>query len=699
MTADHSRYDRSIDKSARKTNQFADESRSLVSSIALIDGPLGGIASRASNLNQILNRGHLALGLFSLGMASAAFGTIKMLKVVSQVEVEMGKTDAILKATSNSSRMFGGELDTLARKVARSTLASTTDIRQSINTLLTFRSVGRNVFQDVIVLSQDMAATWGGSASTNARKLGKALDDPITQLSRLETATGRFNEKVREQILLSAKAGDTMRAQSLIVEQLQGKLGGSGSAETGGLAGSVDTLGQAWDELFEGLDKRSGAADKTTWFINRMAKGVDTLTEAVREYNANELFSKKLNLELRLSEARLKENRRLIGGLGLQLKRVNKELAIKSMADQKQHIENVRLYDLAVKARKLELAANKLEKEKQERLKNEIALTKTLLTSEVEAAEAKAKRNKEEEARLLKLTKDMTAIRLTGLSPLVKENELYEKNIELFRQYKTEFGDSSLIKTAISNENVRHLGAQNDAVFDQRSSQLNNQLGSVPKEDVNIDSFDREEELFKARNAMIKSFRDEDIKNQKASDKILETEGKRHGEAMIRFTKFEANNKKKAQEDFFSNASSLMNSESRKLFEIGKVAAISSAVVSATESVPHAFNWGMKTGGPLLAGAFATAAIAATAVQIQAISKTQYGSTSTDSSSSGGSIATAEPAFIPFEDTRQEININFQGDITGVDADHIANILKDHIDKTDFVLVSSESRNGQELAA
>jgi len=193
---------------------------------------------------------------------------------------------------------------------------------------------------------------------------------------------------------------------------------------------------------------------------------------------------------------------------------------------------------------------------------------------------------------------------------------------------------------------------------------------------------------------MIEDFRSLDAANQEAADKQKEIEGKRHSDAMINIAEFEFKNKKKAQQDFFNNASSLMNSQSRKLFELGKVAAISNAIVSATESVPHAYKWGTQMGGPILGAAFAATAIAATATQIQAINATQFGS---KTASTGGATASVT-ASIPTQEASRSVEVHFNGAVNGIDAEHIADTLKDYIDSTDFVLIDQASRNGQELA-
>ena len=50
------------------------------------------------------------------------------------------------------------------------------------------------------------------------------------------------------------------------------------------------------------------------------------------------------------------------------------------------------------------------------------------------------------------------------------------------------------------------------------------------------------------------------------------------------------------------------------------------------------------------------------------------------------------------EDDRRGVQIIFNGDVNGLDADQISRSIKDHLDSTDFVLVEPASRNGRALA-
>ncbi len=84
--------------------------------------------------------------------------------------------------------------------------------------------------------------------------------------------------------------------------------------------------------------------------------------------------------------------------------------------------------------------------------------------------------------------------------------------------------------------------------------------------------------------------------------------------------------------------STLMNSHSKKAFEIGKVAAIANATISGIEAAVHAWKWGMNTGGPYAAAAFTAASIAATAVQISQIASQSFGGGGGGASSFSGGV-------------------------------------------------------------
>ena len=111
-------------------------------------------------------------------------------------------------------------------------------------------------------------------------------------------------------------------------------------------------------------------------------------------------------------------------------------------------------------------------------------------------------------------------------------------------------------------------------------------------------------------------------------------------------------------QNYFGVASTLMNSHSRKMFELGKVAAIANAIVSTAQGVTKALELGYPV------GLFAAAAVgAAGAVQIANIRRQKFGSMS----GSGMSATTAvSEAAAPALTTQQQSSKTIY--LSGIDA-------------------------------
>lgn len=76
----------------------------------------------------------------------------------------------------------------------------------------------------------------------------------------------------------------------------------------------------------------------------------------------------------------------------------------------------------------------------------------------------------------------------------------------------------------------------------------------------------------------------------------------------------------------FGNLATLMQTENKRMFEIGKVAAIAQATVNGIEATISSYKAGSQIGGPVLGAAFAATAAVATGVQLSKLSSTTYGS-------------------------------------------------------------------------
>jgi hypothetical protein len=108
---------------------------------------------------------------------------------------------------------------------------------------------------------------------------------------------------------------------------------------------------------------------------------------------------------------------------------------------------------------------------------------------------------------------------------------------------------------------------------------------------------------------------------QEADLTAIEKEG---SDARVRLAEQEAQAKQQAMSTAIGNLTTLMNTGSKKMFAIGKAAALAGALVDGYAAIVGAYKVGASIGGPPLGAAFGAAAGAATFAQISAIKSQSF---------------------------------------------------------------------------
>lgn len=264
-------YGEAAKKATGSTTGLSTNLTQAATSAGSFGGPLGNITGMVGDFAG----GATLAGVAATGLGAAIAGVTAIMSgamsVYSEVERRQAKTEALLRATGHSAGFAGFELDSMARSVALATLASTDDIREAQDILLTFRSVRGKVFEETIKLSQDLAVVIGGSAKSAALQLGKALEDPVTGMTALTRTGVTFTQAEKDLVKELVNANRTLEAQELILKKVKNQVGGAGEGEAGGLAGAIDTLGQRWEETLEKIGRTSGVTDKAGRALNMLS--------------------------------------------------------------------------------------------------------------------------------------------------------------------------------------------------------------------------------------------------------------------------------------------------------------------------------------------------------------------------------------------------------------------------------------------
>lgn len=136
------------------------------------------------------------------------------------------------------------------------------------------------------------------------------------------------------------------------------------------------------------------------------------------------------------------------------------------------------------------------------------------------------------------------------------------------------------------------------------------------------------ETLYAAREAQMiteQEFRDIELQAAMSHEEALTEIEKKASEDRQRIAEQERQQRLRGYSQMFGDLASLMNTGSKKLFAIGKAAAIANAIMEGYQAAVSAWKWGMSAGGPPLAAAATAASLAATGAQIANIRSQQIG--------------------------------------------------------------------------
>jgi hypothetical protein len=226
----------------RLRNQFL----ATANSIAILDGPLGGIASRFSAFGVLIGRTGLLIGGALVSVAALGAVLNRGTRALVEWEAANARVNAILQTTGYQAGLTGEQIRHMTSQIALGTLETEQSVMQAAQRLLTFRDIAGDVFESVLRAAADMAALGFGTIESEAVKLAKALEDPAQALTSLSRAGIVFTRQQRQVIISLVESGRQAEAMERILSNVNARVGGAAEAAARDtLAGAFDTIGQA----------------------------------------------------------------------------------------------------------------------------------------------------------------------------------------------------------------------------------------------------------------------------------------------------------------------------------------------------------------------------------------------------------------------------------------------------------------------
>lgn len=218
-----------------------------------------------------------ALAAAAVAGISAADFAKSLVSEQEQVQRNMLRTGAIIKATGETAGFTSDELYDQAKALARATLQSTEGVERGQQILLTFRSVSGDTFTRATELAADLATVTGQDLTGALTQLGKALEDPTEGVNALRRSGVSFSDAQRDMIKSLVDTGKQVEAQKIVLDELAREYGGVARAEAMGLAGAQDTLGQAIQEVKIRIADQLELSDRLAAAINRVSAAIDDI--------------------------------------------------------------------------------------------------------------------------------------------------------------------------------------------------------------------------------------------------------------------------------------------------------------------------------------------------------------------------------------------------------------------------------------
>jgi len=166
---------------------------------------------------------NLTLPIIALGAASV--------KAFDNQQKALAQVEAGIISTGNAAGFTSKELQKMASDLQAKTLfGDEVILKDATAQLLTFTNIAGTQFERTQIAALNLATRLDGDLKSASIQLGKALNDPIANLSALSRSGIQFSQDQKQVIKSLAETGRLAEAQTIILNELEKQYGGAAEA-------------------------------------------------------------------------------------------------------------------------------------------------------------------------------------------------------------------------------------------------------------------------------------------------------------------------------------------------------------------------------------------------------------------------------------------------------------------------------------
>jgi len=170
-------------------------------------------------------------------------------KAIAQVEAGLKSTGATVGFTSKQLQQMAADLQT------KTIFGDEEILKDATSQLLTFTNIAGDQFSRTQKVALDLATRLDGDLKSASIQLGKALNDPIANLTALSRSGIQFSEDQKAVIKSLTESGRLAEAQTVILDELEKQYGGSAEAAAKAGTGGLKQLANSFGDLQEQFGK------------------------------------------------------------------------------------------------------------------------------------------------------------------------------------------------------------------------------------------------------------------------------------------------------------------------------------------------------------------------------------------------------------------------------------------------------------
>ena len=210
----------------------------------------------------------------AMAVIGAAKSAVEATRAQAQAELKLG---AVLKATGHAAGLTATQIKDYASELQGVTNFGDEATISAAAMLATFKNIKGDQFRETLAAAQDMSSVLDTDLKSSVIQLGKAINDPIGQMSALTRSGVAFTEQQKDMVRALQQSGDLLGAQKIILAELKSEFGGAAKAMADDMTQLGNTVGD-WSET---------AGNSVAWVLNTSLAGwrqlIDDIGTAIVE--------------------------------------------------------------------------------------------------------------------------------------------------------------------------------------------------------------------------------------------------------------------------------------------------------------------------------------------------------------------------------------------------------------------------------